>query len=383
MLASNYESSWINDELRMFRTTARRFIEKEFAPHQDCWRKQQRPDAESWTKAGEVGLLLSDIPAEYGGGGGTFAYEAIVVEELARAGVHFASFIQSSVAHYILDYGNEEQKRDWLPRMGLGELVGAIAITEPSAGSDVKGIRTAARRDGGHYVINGSKTFVTNGWHAGLVCLAVKTDPKAAGLKGISLIAVETKNLPGYRVGKSLDKVGMHGQDTCELFFDDVRVPASNLLGAVEGRGFSQVMEKMTYERLAIGVAALATAERAVAVTNKYVNERVAFGNALIDFQNTRFKLAECKTEAHIGRVFLDRCIEDFISGRLDDATAAMAKYWLSECECRIVDECLQLHGGYGYMTEYPIARMWADSRVHRIYAGSNEILKELIASSL
>ena len=377
------ESLWMNDELRMFRNTARQFIEKEFAPHQDCWRKDQRPADDAWTKAGEVGLLLSDLPEEYGGGGGTFAHEAVVIEELARAGVHFASFIQSSVAHYILDYASEAQKREWIPRMALGELVGAVAITEPGAGSDVKGIRTTARRSGEHYVINGSKTFVTNGWHAGLLCLAVKTDPNAAGLKGVSLIAVETKDLPGYRVGGSLNKVGMHGQDTCELFFDDVRVPASNLLGGVEGRGFSQVMEKMTYERLAIAVTALTTAERAVALTTRYVNERKAFGNPLIDFQNTRFKLAECKTEAQIGRVFLDRCIEDFIAGRLDDATAAMAKYWLSDCECRIVDECVQLHGGYGYMTEYPIARMWADSRVHRIYAGTNEILKELIASSL
>jgi len=378
----NYESNWMNDELRLFRKTARHFIEKEFAPHQDCWRKEQRPPDDAWTKAGEAGLLLSDLPAELGGGGGTFAHEAVVVEELARAGVHFATFVQSSIAHYVLDYAADEQKREWIPRMAAGELVGAIAITEAGAGSDVKGIRTTARRDGGDYVINGSKTFVTNGWHAGLVVVAVKTDPKAAGLKGVSLIAVETKNLAGYRVGKSLNKVGMHGQDTCELFFDDVRVPAASLLGGVEGRGFSQIMEKMTYERLAIAVTALATAERAVALTSKYVHERSAFGNPLIDFQNTRFKLAECRTEAHIGRVFLDRCIEDFIAGRLDDATAAMAKYWLSDSECRIVDECLQLHGGYGYMTEYPIARMWTDSRVHRIYAGTNEILKELIASS-
>jgi len=373
----------MNDELRMFRKTVRRFVEKEFAPQQDCWRKDQRPSDDAWTRAGEVGLLLSDVPEERGGGGGTFAHEAVVVEELARAGVHFATFVQSSIAHYILDYATEEQKREWLPRMARGELVGAIAITEPGAGSDVKAIRTTARRSGEHYVINGSKTFVTNGWHAGIVCLAVKTDASAPGLKGISLIALETKDLAGFRVGKSLDKVGMHGQDTCELFFDNVRVPAINLLGVIEGRGFSQIMEKMTYERLAIAVAASATAERAVALTFKYVNERTAFGNPLIDFQNTRFKLAECKTESHIGRVFLDRCIEEFIAGRLDDDAAAMAKYWLSDCECRIVDECLQLHGGYGYMTEYPIARMWADSRVHRIYAGTNEILKELIASSL
>ena len=380
---TSYESPWLNDELRMFRKSVRQFVEKEFAPQQDCWRKQQRPGADAWTKAGDVGLLLTDIPVEYGGAGGTFAHEAIVVEELARAGVHFASFIQNSVAHYIFDYGSEEQKTKWLPRMASGELVGAIAITEPAAGSDVRGIKTVARREADCYVISGSKTFVTNGWHAGLIALAVKTDPKASGLKGISLIIVETKGLAGYRVGNALDKVGMHSQDTCEIFFDDVRVPLSNLLGSAEGRGFSQMMEKMTYERLAIAVAACATAERAVAVTTKYVKERTAFGNALVEFQNTRFKLAECKTEAHIGRVFLDNCIEQFVAGRLDDATAAMAKYWLTDCECRIVDECLQLHGGYGYMNEYPIARMWADSRVHRIYAGTNEIMKELVASSL
>ena len=267
--------------------------------------------------------------------------------------------------------------------MARGELVGAIAMSEPAAGSDIGGIKTLARRDGDSYVINGSKTFVTNGWHAGIVCLAVKTDAKAAGLKGISLVIVETKDLPGYRVGRPLEKVGMHAQDTCELFFDEVRVPASNLLGPAEGLGFSQLMEKMSYERLAIGVAAVATAEQAVAITTEYVKERMAFGKPLIDFQNTRFKLAECKTEAHIGRVFLDNCIERFIVGQLDSVAAAQAKYWLTDCEGRIVDDCLQLHGGYGYMTEYPIARMWADSRVHRIYAGTNEILKELIAWSL
>ena len=267
--------------------------------------------------------------------------------------------------------------------MARGELVGAIAMTEPAAGSDLQGIKTTARRDGDHYVINGSKTFITNGWHASIVCLAVKTDPRAAGLKGISLIIVETKDLSGYRVGRSLEKVGMHALDTCELFFDDVRVPASNLLGAAEGLGFSQMMEQLSYERLTIGLGAVATAEQAVAITTKYVKERMAFGKPLIDFQNTRFKLAECKTEAHIGRVFLDNCIERFIAGQLDPVTAAMAKYWLTDCQCRIVDECVQLHGGYGYMMEYPIARMWADSRVQRIYAGTNEIMKELIAWSL
>jgi acyl-CoA dehydrogenase len=266
--------------------------------------------------------------------------------------------------------------------MGRGELVAAIAMTEPSAGSDLAGVKTTARREGDHYVINGSKTFITNGWHASLVCVALKTDPKAAGLKGISLVVVEPKNLPGYRVGRPLDKVGMNGLDTCEMFFDDVRVPVSNLLGS-EGKGFNQMVQQLPYERLTIGVGAVAMAEQAVAITTKYVKDRKAFGKSLIDFQNTRFKLAQCKTEVHVGRVFLDNCIERFIAGQLDAVTAAMAKYWLTECQCRVIDECLQLHGGYGYMIEYPIARMWTDSRVQRIYAGTNEIMKELIGWSL
>jgi len=377
------EAPRTTDALRAFRSTIRAFVQTEFEPHQDRWREQRFPDPDAWTKAGAVGMLLSDVPAEYGGGGGTFVHETVVVEELTRAGVPLHSFIHDNVAHYILAYGSEAQKRNWLPRMARGELVGAIAMSEPTAGSDLQGIRTTARRDGDHYVISGSKMFITNGWHAGLVCLAVKTDPKATGPKAISLIMVETRDLPGYRVGRPLEKVGMHAQDTCELFFDNVQVPASNLLGPAEGRGGFQIMEKMNYERLAIGVAAVATAERAVAVTTKYVKERRAFGNALIDFQNTRFKLAECKTEAHIARVFLNDCVERFIAGQLDAFTAAMAKYWLTDCECRIVDQCLQFHGGYGFMADYPIARMWTDSRVHRIYAGSNEILKEMIASSL
>jgi acyl-CoA dehydrogenase len=378
-----YQSPWLTDEVRMFRDTARQFIHKEFVPHQARWSQQQQPDAEAWTRAGEVGLLLSDVPEAYGGGGGTFAHEAVVLEALAQAGVQFGSVIQSVVAHYILAYGSEEQKQNWLPRMARGELVGAIAMSEPAAGSDLQSIRTIARREGNCYVIQGSKTFITNGRHASLVCLAAKTDPRAAGYKGISLIIVEAKDLPGYRIGRSLDKVGMHAQDTCELFFDDVRVPVANLLGPGEGKGFSQMMERLPYERLAVAVSAVATTEQAVAVTAKYVKERTAFGKPLIEFQNTRFKLAECATEAHIGRVFLDTCIERFIAGQLDETTVAMAKYWLTDSQCRIVDECLQLHGGYGYMTEYPIAGMWTDGRVRRIYAGSNEIMKELIACSL
>ena len=377
-----YEPRWMNDDLRIFRKSVREFIRKEFAPHQDRWREQRRPDAEAWKAAGVAGILLPDVPEEYGGGG-SFAREAIVAEELAQAGIHFASYVHNVVAHYILAYSTQQQKRNWLPRMARGELVGAIAITEPTAGSDMQGIKTTARRDGDRYVINGSKTFITNGYHASLICMAVKTDPKAAGCKNISLLIVEPKDLPGYRVGRPLEKVGMHGQDACELFFKDVRVPASNLLGGTEGKGFWQLMEQLPRERLVIAVGAVAAAEQAVTITSKYVKGRRAFGKSLIEFQNTRFKLAECKTEAQIGRVFLDHCIERFIAGELDATTVAMAKYWLTDCQCRIVDECVQLHGGYGYMTEYPIARMWADSRVQRIYGGSNEVMKEVIASTL
>jgi acyl-CoA dehydrogenase len=380
---SNYESSWMNEELRMYRKTLREFIQEEFLPQQAKWREQHRPDAEAWKQAGQTGLLLPDVPEEYGGGGGSFAHQAVVTEELAQAGVNFGCGVQGIVSHYILQYGDEEQKKKWLPAMAQGELVGAIAMTEPSAGSDLQAIKTTARREGSDYILNGSKTFITNGWHAGLVCVAAKTDPKAVASRGISMIVVETRNLAGYRVGSSLEKVGMHEVDTCELFFDDVRVPSTNLLGTTEGAGLSQMMEQLRYERVMIGVGAVATAERAVAITTKYAKERVAFGKPLLDFQNTRFKLAQCKTEAHVGRVFIDNCITRFIAGELDPVTAAMAKYWLTECQCRIVDECVQLHGGYGYMTEYPIARMWADSRVQRIYAGTNEIMLEVIGWSM
>jgi acyl-CoA dehydrogenase len=379
----SYVSPWMTDDVRIFRKTVRHFLEKEFAPHQARWREQHGPDADAWLKAGGAGLLLPDVPEEYGGGGGSFAHEAVVLEELAQAGVHFGSGIQSMVARYLVAYGNEEQKRKWLPRMASGELVAAIAMTEPGAGSDLQAIKATARRDGEHYVINGAKTFITNGANAGLVCLAVKTDPKVVGMRGLSLVMVETKNLRGYRIGRPLEKVGMHGQDTCELAFDEVRVPLANLLGTTEGKGFSQMMEQLPYERLQISVGALASAELAVAITTRHVRERMAFGKPLLELQNTRFKLAECKTQVQIGRVFLDSCIERFIAGQLDEVSTAMAKYWLTDSQCRVIDECVQLHGGYGYMTEYPIARMWADSRVQRIYAGSNEIMKELIAWSL
>lgn len=381
MSSGTYQSPWMNDELRMFRKTVRDFIQKEFVPKQSRWYQQRSPDSEDWIAAGRVGILLPDMPVEFGGGG-NFAYKVVVLEELAKAGIPFGSTVHSIMAHYILDYGSDEQKHTWLPRLACGGLVGAIAMTEPAAGSDLQGIKTTARRDGDSYIINGSKTFVTNGRHASIICLPVKTNLKAAGPTGISLIIVETKDLPGYHVGSPLEKVGLHGQDTCELFFDDVRVPSANLLGTSEGNGFSQMMEQMPYERLIFSVCAVATAEQAVDITIKYVKERKAFGKSLIDFQNTRFTLAECRTEAHIGRVFIDNCIERFIAGQLDTVTAAMAKYWLTDCQCRIVDKCVQMHGGYGYMMEYPIARMWTDSRVQRIYAGTNEIMKEVIGWS-
>lgn len=377
------KSSWMNDELTLFRKTVRRFIQENFAPRQAEWRKQHHPDPAAWTQAGATGLLLTDIPEEFGGGGESFASEVILAEELAETGIHFAHVNQSIVAHYILAYGTEEQKRKWLPRMATGELVGAIAMTEPAAGSDLQAIKTSAKRSGDEYVINGSKTFVTNGWGANIIAVAVKTDPNLSAGRGISMMVLEPRDLPGFKVGPPLEKIGMHEQDTCELFFDNVRVPASSLLGGAEGKGFTQMMAQLPYERMLIATTALATAEHAIEITTRYVQERTAFGAPLMELQNTRFKLAECKTDAHIGRVFLDRCIEDFIAGHADPTHAAMAKYWMTEKEGVILDQCLQLHGGYGYMSEYAIARMWTDSRVHRIYAGSNEIMKEVIGSSL
>ena len=383
MSSMELESPWQIEEARIFRRTVRHFVENELAPRVPKWAEQGFSDKESWAKAGAAGLLLPDVPEEYGGGGGTFAFEAVVIEELARAGVHIGFGVQSIVAHYILSYGNEAQKQRWLPRMARGEFIAAIGMTEPGAGSDLQSIQTLARKDGDAYVIDGSKTFITNGANANLVCLVVRTDPKATGPRSLSMIVLETESLEGYRVGRPLEKIGRHVQDTCELFFSSVRVPASHLLGAGEGRGLFQMMDQLRYERVSVGLNAVVNAERAIEITTDYVKGRKAFGKALMEFQNTRFKLAECKTEAHIGRVFIDNCIQLFISGKLDLVTAAMAKYWLTERECRIIDECVQLHGGFGYMHEYPIARMWVDSRAQRIYAGSNEIMKELIGSSL
>lgn len=366
----------------MLRRTVRQFIERELAPSQTRWADQGYPDPEAWTKAGSLGLLLTEVPQQYGGGGGTFAHEAVLIEELSRHSISIGFGIQSIVARYIISYGSEEQKLRWLPRMASGHLIGALAITEPASGSDMKAIQTTARKKTNHYLINGSKTFITNGLQANLVCVAVRTGSEAVGMKGLSLVMLETAELRGYQVGRPLLKVGRHSQDVCELFFEDVQVPIANLLGD-EGRGMFQIMEQLSYERLAVALSAVAAAEKAIEITTEYVKSRRAFNNTLFDLQNTRFKLAECKTEARIGRVFVNQCIDQLLAGRLDAITAAMAKYWLTDRQFHIIDECMQLHGGYGYMREFPIADLWMDSRVQRVYAGSNEIMKEIIGQSL
>src|SRR5688572_10375524 len=378
-----YQPSWMTSELAVFRDAVRRFVQAELAPHEEAWRKQQHVDPAAWRQAGSLGLLCTDIPEEYGGGGGTFAHEAVVAEELGYAGVSsFGNAVQSIVAHYVLNHASAEQKRRWLPRMAAGELISAIAMSEPGAGSDLQAVKTRAERDGDHYVLNGAKTFISNGYNAELVCVVAKTNP-AERARGISLLMVETRDLPGYRVGRILEKIGQKGQDTTELFFDDCRVPATSLLGPEEGRGFAQLMQELPYERTLIAVQAVAAIERALGVTVDYTKQRKVFGKPLLELQNTRFKLAEAKTMAHVARVFLDSCIERLLRGELDTVTASMAKWWTTDLQCQVIDECLQLHGGYGYMLEYPIAQMYADARVQRIYGGANEIMKEIIARSL
>ena len=375
---------WMDADLTLFQDSTRRLFEKEFAPDEEKWRKQQHADRDIWHKAGRMGLLCVSMPEAYGGAGGSFAHEAIVAAEQARAMVYgFSNNVHSAIlAHYILNYGTEPQKQRWLPRMATGELVGAIAMSEPGAGSDLKSVRTTARRDGDAYVINGSKTFITNGLHADLICVVAKTDP-SAGSRGVSLIMVETQDLPGFRRGKLLEKLGQKSLDTTELFFDDVRVPVGNLLGDVEGRGFVQLMQQLPRERLLIAVGAVATIRRAIDDTLAYTSTRQVFGQALINMQNTRFKLAECETVATIAARFVDDCITRQLQGTLDLSTAAMAKWWTTQMNCQVIDECLQLHGGYGYMLETPIARMYADARVGKIYGGSNEIMKEIIARGM
>jgi long-chain-acyl-CoA dehydrogenase len=372
-----------SDELGLFRANVAKFVAAEMVPNDPAWRKQQHVGPEIWRRAGELGLLCTDVPSEYGGAGGSFSHEAIVHEELARQAMSgFGAGVHSICAHYLLNHGSEAQKRRWLPRLARGELIGAIGMSEAGAGSDLQAIRTRAVRDGDSYVINGSKLFITNGFLTGLIALAVKTDPSERA-KGISILMVETRDLPGYRVGRILDKMGLKSQDTAELFFDDVRVPADHLLGDEEGRGFAQMMSDLPYERMIVAVTAVASMEGALDETIRYVKGRKAFGRTLLEFQNSRFTLAEAVTTARIARVFVNDCIARVSAGALDSATAAMAKWWTTDMQQQVLDTCVQLHGGYGYMNEYVVCRMFADARVQRIYGGTNEIMKELIARSL
>ncbi len=372
-------------EHESFRDSFRRFADKEIAPFHAAWEDQGYVDRDVWRKAGANGFLCMTMPEEYGGAGADKLFSVAQMEELARAGASGIGYGLHSeiVAPYILHYGTEAQKQKYLPPMATGEIVTAIAMSEPSAGSDLQGVRTTAIRQGDHYVLNGSKTFITNGWHADLVIVVAKTNP-AAGAKGTSLLLVE-RGMPGFETGKRLKKVGMKAQDTAELFFNDVKVPVENLLGgaAQENRGFVCLMEQLPWERLQIAIGAVAGSQAAIDQTLEYVKERQVFGAPVASYQNTRYKLAELQTEVQVAQVFVDRCTELLLADRLDTATASMAKYWTTELQCKVVDECVQLHGGYGYMWDYPIARAYADVRVQRIYGGTTEIMKEVISRSM
>jgi acyl-CoA dehydrogenase len=386
-MATDYVSEWMTDELRDLRDVARQFFEREAAPLMAKWSEQRFVDREFWVKAGSVGLLCPTVPEEYGGPGGSILHQVAITEEQSRVlEKGWGNNVHSGVVtDYILKYGSEEQRRRWLPSMVAGTLIGAIAMTEPGAGSDVRAMAGRARRDGDEYVIDATKTFITNGQTADLIIVAVKLenphDP-AADPRAITLFGVEAEAAEGFSRGAPLRKIGQHAADTSELFFDGCRVPVANRIGD-EGAGFPALMNQMPQERLILAVNAVAQAEKAVRLTLEYTKARKVFGKPLYDQQNTRFVLAECATLARAGRLFLDHCVTAHAQGRLDNATAAMAKWWLTDVQCQVLDECVQLFGGYGYMEEYPIARMYADSRVQKIYGGANEIMKEIIARAL
>ena len=374
-----------DEEFSMFRNSVGRFLDDNAPPEKfEGWRRAKVVERDLWTKAGAAGLLGLSTSTAFGGIGGDFRHEAILIEEAAKRGIEGwgASLHNAIVMPYIEIYGTEDQKKRWLPKLARGDYVGAIAMTEPGTGSDLQAVKTSARKSGNHYVINGSKTFITNGQTANLVIVVSKTDP-AQGAKGTSLIVVETDEAEGFERGRNLHKIGLEAADTSELFFNDVKVPTANLIGTEEGRGFYQLMDQLPQERLIIAVHSIAMIERALAVTIDYVKERKTFGRPIIDNQAVKFKLAECKTEATVARIFVNHCIEQHLQRKLDAATASMAKYWITDLQGKIIDECLQLHGGYGYMDEYPIARMYKDARVARIFGGANEIMKILIARML
>ena len=380
------ERSLFTPEHDAFRDAFRRFMDKEIAPFHAAWEEQGYVDRAVWRKAGDNGFLCMTMPEAYGGAGGDKLYSVVQMEELARSGFTGLGYGLHSeiVAPYILHYGTEAQKQNYLPRLASGEMIGAIAMSEPAAGSDLQGIKTTAlQQPDGSYVLNGSKTFITNGWHADLVIVVAKTHP-AAGAKGTSLLLVE-RGMAGFEVGQRLKKLGLKAQDTSELFFNDVQVPATHLLGgaAQENKGFVCLMEQLPWERLQIAITAVASAQAAIDWTVAYVKERQVFGQPLASFQNTRYTLAGLQTEVQVARVFVDKCIELVVGGQLDTATASMAKYWCSDLQCKVMDECVQLFGGYGYMWDYPITRAYADARVQRIYGGTNEIMKEVISRAM
>jgi acyl-CoA dehydrogenase len=374
----------MTEDLVLLEEQVGRFCQAEFAPNVERWNDEGMYEREVWKKAGEAGLLCPSMPEEYGGGGGTFAHDTVINTQFSYAGFDsFGAPLHSGiVAPYILHYGTEDQTKRWLPKLATGELVGAIAMTEPGTGSDLQGVRTTAVTSGNGYVLNGSKTFITNGQHANLVIVVAKTDPKERA-KGVSLMVVETDDAKGFRRGRKLKKLGMDSADTSELFFEDVSLPAESLLGTEEGQGFVQLMNELPQERLLVATHAMAMMERALQLTVDYVKERQAFGKKIIEFQNTQFVLAECKSEMTAAKVFVDHCVGQHVEGKLDTVTASMAKYLVTDLQAKVIDRCLQLFGGYGFMDEYPISRMYRDARVMRIYAGTNEIMKLVIARSL